>query len=160
VLVPTPDEDDLTAILTRTTGQPPSTPAAVLTRADVLELRTLCRDVVVAEPVLRYAARLVGASAPDAPLATPLVKRALRLGAGVRGAQALILAGKAVALLEGRGHVSFADLERTAKPVLRHRLLRSFEGEADGISADRVVEELLASVPARPAAVERAVQGN
>jgi len=160
VLVPAPSEDDLTRILLRTTGQPAGAPPRVLLSSDVLELRTLCRDVAVAEPVLRYAARLVGASAPEAPSASPLVRRALRLGAGVRGAQALVLAGKAVALLEGRSHVSFADLARTAKPVLRHRLLRSFEGEADGISADRVIEELIASVPARPEAVERAVQGN
>jgi MoxR-like ATPase len=160
VLVPAPSEDELTAILARTTGRPGAAPARVLVRSAVLELRALCRDVVVAEPVLRYAARLVGASAPDAPHATPLVRRGLRLGAGVRGAQALILAGKAVALLEGRAHVSFADLTRTAKPVLRHRLLLSFEGEADGVSTDRAIEELVASVPARPEAVERAVQGN
>jgi len=87
------------------------------------------------------------------------VKRAARLGAGVRGAQSLILAAKAVALLEGRGHVSFADVQRTAKPALRHRILRSFEGEADAIGVDAVIDELVASVPARPEAVERAVQG-
>jgi len=160
VLVPAPSEDDLTQILMRTTGRPTPTPERVLARSAVLELRALCRDVVVAEPVLRYEARLVGASAPEASHATPLVRRALRIGAGVRGAQALILAGKAVALLDGRAHVSFADLARTAKPVLRHRLLLSFEGEADGVSPDRVIEELVASVPARPEAVERAVQGN
>jgi MoxR-like ATPase len=160
VLVPAPGEDDLTRILVRTTGQPVPPPARVLERGHVLELRTLCRDVVVAEPVLRYAARLVGASAPDAPHASPLVRRALRLGAGVRGAQALVLAGKAVALLEGRSHVSFADLARTAKPVLRHRLLRSFEGEADGITTDRVVEELIETVSTRPEAVQSAVLGN
>jgi len=160
VLVPAPSEDELTAILARTTGRPAATPSRVLVRSAVLELRALCRDVVVAEPVLRYAARLVGASAPDAAHASPLVRRALRLGAGVRGAQALILAGKAVALLGGRAHVSFADLTRTAKPVLRHRLLLSFEGEADGITTDKVIEELVANVPSRPEAVERAVQGN
>jgi MoxR-like ATPase len=160
VLVPAPSEDELTTILVRTTGQPGPAPERVLVRSAVLELRSLCRDVVVAEPVLRYAARLVGASAPDSPQATPLVRRALRLGAGVRGAQALILTAKAVALLGGRAHVSFADLARTAKPVLRHRLLRSFEGEADGVTPDRVIEELVANVSARPEAVERAVQGN
>jgi MoxR-like ATPase len=160
VQVPAPSEDELTEILVRTTGQPPTAPPRVLQSTEVLELRSLCRDVAVAEPVLRYAARLVGASAPDSPHASPLVRRSLRLGAGVRGAQALVLAGKAVALLSGRSHVSFADLARTAKPVLRHRLLRSFEGEADGISPDRVIEELVANVPTRPEAVERAVQGN
>jgi MoxR-like ATPase len=160
VLVPAPSEDELTQILVRTTGQPAAPPARVLERKDVLELRTLCRDVVIAEPVLRYAARLVGASAPESAQASALVRRALRLGAGVRGAQALVLAGKAVALLEGRSHVSFADLVRTAKPVLRHRMLRSFEGEADGITTDRVIEELVGSVPTRPDAVQSAVLGN
>jgi MoxR-like ATPase len=108
--------------------------------------------------VLDYAARLVSATSPDSSEASPLVKRAVRYGAGVRGAQALVLAAKAVALLEGRGHVAFADLQRTALPVLRHRVLRSFEGEAEGISTDRVIGELVESVAARPEAVERAVR--
>ena len=159
VLVPTPAEDDLTEILSRTTGPEAPPPGRVLERREVIMLRALCRDVAVAEPVLRYAARLVGASAPDGVSATPLARRALRLGAGVRGAQALILAAKAVALLAGRGHVSFEDVARTARPVLRHRLLRSFEGEADGITPDRIIDELVQNVPARPEAVERAAQG-
>src|SRR5262245_5446775 len=159
VLVPTPAEDDLTQILARTTGQVATPSARVLEQREVIALRALCRDVAVAEPVLRYAARLVGASAPDAESATPLARRAVRLGAGVRGAQALVLAAKAVALLAGRGHVSFEDVARTARPVLRHRLLRSFEGEADGITPDRIIDELVAEVPMRPEAVQRAVQG-
>jgi MoxR-like ATPase len=159
VLVPAPTQDELTLILERTTGQPPAMPGRVLAQSDVLELGALCRDVAVAEPVLRYAARLVGASSPDGSGATPLVKRAVRFGAGVRGAQSLILAAKSVALLEGRGHVAFGDVQRTAKPVLRHRILRSFEGEADGISTDQIVEELVAAVPTLPEAVEKAVQG-
>jgi MoxR-like ATPase len=159
VLVPTPAEDDLTEILGRTTGREKAAPPRVLDQREVIDLRALCRDVAVAEPVLRYAARLVGASAPDSPSATPLAQRAVRLGAGVRGAQALVLAAKAVALLDGRGHVSFDDVGRTTRPVLRHRLLRSFEGEADGITPDRIIDELVASVPARPQAVERAAQG-
>jgi len=77
----------------------------------------------------------------------------------VRGAQSLVLAAKAVALLEGRAHVSFADLQKTAAPVLRHRILLSFEGEADGVSCDQLIRELLSGVPTRPQAVERAVQG-
>jgi MoxR-like ATPase len=159
VLVPAPSEDVLTEILSRTTGKATAPPGAVLDQRQVLELRELCREVEVSGPVLRYAARLVNASNPDANEATPLVKRAVRYGAGVRGAQSLVLAGKAVALMQGRGQVSFADVTRTAKPVLRHRILRSFEGEADGISVDQVIDELVASVPARPDAVERLVQG-
>jgi MoxR-like ATPase len=159
VQVPQPSEDDVTRILIRTTGREGDLPARVLQKADVLDLRTLCRDIAVAEPVLRYASRLIGASNPDAPSATSLVRRGVRLGAGVRGAQALVLAGKAVALLDGRAQVSFADVARTAKPVLRHRILRSFEGEADGITQDQIIDELVASVGSRPDSVERAVQG-
>jgi MoxR-like ATPase len=158
VLVPQPSEDDVTRILTRTTGRASELPGPVLDHATVVDTRRLCRDVAVAEPVLRFAARLVGASNPESPSATPLVRRGLRLGAGVRAAQALVLGGKAVALLDGRPQVSFADVLRTAKPVLRHRVLRSFEGEADGISPDQIVDEIVQSVPMRPEGVERAVQ--
>jgi len=160
VSVPAPSEDELTEILARTTGKPVAEPERVLTRQDVRELQILCREVAVAEPVLRYAARLVSASSPENASSPALVRRAVRYGAGVRGAQSLVLAAKAVALLEGRAHVAFADLQRTAEPVLRHRILLSFEGEADGVSTDQVVRELIASVPTRPQAVERAVQGS
>ena len=159
VLVPAPSEDVLTEILARTTGKAGGSPSPVLEQNQVLELRSLCREIEVSSAVLRYAARLVNASNPDAAEATPLVKRAVRFGAGVRGAQSLVLAGKAVALMQGRGQVSFADVTRTAKPVLRHRILRSFEGEADGIAVDAVIDELVSNVPARPDAVERIVQG-
>jgi len=156
VLVPNPTEEEMTEILVRTTGHERGEPERVLTSEEVLQLRSLCRDVAVAEPVLRYAARLVGASDPDSPGAPDLARRALRYGAGVRGAQSLVLAAKASALLEGRAHVSFADIQRVAKPVLRHRMIRSFEGEADGITTDAVTEALIQHVPARPAEVEKA----
>ncbi len=153
VNVPNPSEEELCEVLVRTTGRAPSAPPRVMGQAEVLELRALCRDVVLAEPVLRFAARLVRASDPTAPDAPDLVKRALRFGAGVRGAQSLVLAAKAVALCEGRAHVAFEDIARVAKPALRHRLIRSFEGEADGVTTDAVIDVLLAAVPARPANV-------
>ncbi len=156
VMVPNPTEEEMTEILVRTTGHERGTPERVLTSEEVLQLRSLCRDVAVAEPVLRYAARIVGASDPGNPGAPELVRRALRYGAGVRGAQSLVLAAKASALLEGRAHVAFADIQRVAKPVLRHRMIRSFEGEADGITTDAVTEALVEHVPARPAEVEKA----
>ena len=158
VIVGSPSEDELVSILARTTGQPPSAPSPVLSRDQVLELRALCREVIVAEPVLRYASRLVGASAPEHDGAPELVRRAVRYGAGVRGGQALVLAAKAVALLEGRAQVAFADIARVALPVLRHRIIRSFEGEADGIGTDQIVEQLVATVQRRPAPVERVLQ--
>jgi MoxR-like ATPase len=155
VIVPNPTEDELCAVLARTTGRGQGAPPRVLGQSGVLALRTMCRDVAVAEPVLRYAARLVGASDPAAAAAPDVVKRAIRYGAAVRGGQSLVLAAKAVALCEGRAHVSFADVARVAKPALRHRMIRSFEGEADGVTTDAVIDALLASVPARPADVAR-----
>jgi MoxR-like ATPase len=159
VVVRSPDEAGLKVILAKTTGRELPLPGPVLGAADVLELRALCRDIVVAEPVLEYAARLTMASSPESERASALVKRAVRYGAGVRGAQALVLTGKAVALLAGRSHVAFKDIEAVALPVLRHRILRSFEGEADGIVPDQVITELLAAVGTLPEPVERAARG-
>jgi MoxR-like ATPase len=160
IVVHSPSEDQLTDILRLTTGAAVPPPARVISQAQVLELRSLCREVQVAEPVLRYAARLVAASDPAASSAPELVRRAVRYGAGVRGAQALVLAGKAIALLEGRAQVAFEDVRRAAAPVLRHRILRSFEGEADGTTTERVIAELLKSVEALPAAVADAARAN
>jgi MoxR-like ATPase len=157
VVVHAPDEAQLKVILQKTTGHPSDPPGRVLDAGAVLGLRALCRDVLVAEPVLDYAARLVSASAPEHARAVPLVRRAVRYGAGVRGAQALILAAKARALLEGRPHAAFADVQKAAKPVLRHRILRSFEGEADGIATDAVIDQLLEQISVRPESVERAL---
>jgi len=163
VVVPSPTEDEMTEILSRTTGRERGDPPRVLARDELLGLRALCRDVAVAEPILRYASRLVRASDPaasgrDTPGAPDLVRRGLRFGAGVRGAQSLVLAAKAVALLDGRAHVAFSDVQRVARPVLRHRLIRSFEGEADGITTDQIVDALVAAVPTRPEAVQQALR--
>jgi MoxR-like ATPase len=160
VLVESPSAADFTQILARTTGAPSPPPERVLGRDDVLSLRALCREIEVAEPVLAYAARLVTASDPASPDAPELVRRSVRFGAGVRGGQSLILAGKAIALLEGRAQVSFDDVRRAAAPVLRHRLLRSFEGEADGVTTDRVVAALLEHVATLPTNVAQAVQAS
>jgi MoxR-like ATPase len=157
VLVPSPSEDEMTEIIARTTGRDRGDPPRVLARDELLALRALCRDIAIAEPVMRFASRLVRASDPETAAAPDLVKRALRFGAGVRGAQSLALAAKAVAMLDGRAHVAFADVQRVAKPVLRHRLIRSFEGEASGVTTDQVVEELVRAVPSRPQPVEQAI---
>lgn len=147
VLVPSPSEDEMTQILERTTGHAPERVEVVLSRGELLELMATCRDVAAAEPVLRFAARLVGASDPSSKAAPAVVRSAIRFGAGVRGAQSLVLAAKAVSLLDGRANISFADIARVARPVLRHRLIRSFEGEADGVTTDDVITSLLEAVP-------------
>ena len=154
VLVPAPTEDELCGVLTRTTARENATPPRVMGAAEIIELRALCRDVAVSDAVVRYAARLTRATDPGHPAAPPLARRAIRYGAGVRGAQSLILAAKAVALSAARPHVAFEDVARVALPALRHRLIRSFEGEADGVATDDVVRACLEAIPARSAAVE------
>ncbi len=160
VLVPNPSEDELCQVLTRTTGREGTAPPKVMGREGVMQLRAMCRDVQIAEPIVRYAARLIGASDPAGTSAPDLVKRSLRFGAGVRGAQSLVLGAKAVALCEGRANVSFNDIAKVAKPALRHRLIRSFEGEADGVTTDAVVDALLTAVPTRPANVDAERRAN
>jgi MoxR-like ATPase len=158
IVVPSPSEDELCAIIERTTTNANDRSEALLDAEELLAWRGYCRQVAVAEPVVRYAARLVTASSPDSDTAPDIVKRAVRYGAGVRGAQALVLAAKAAALLDGRAHVGFEDVARVALPALRHRLIRSFEGEADGVTTDAVIDALLGHVMSRPVEVERAVR--
>ena len=153
ILVPQPDEDTLVGILERTTGNATSEVPKVIDGAKLLAMRALVRDVKLAEPLLRYIARLVRGSDPSLPTAAPSAKKLLRYGAGVRAGQSLALAAKVAALFAGREHVSFADLRRVALPSLRHRLIPSFEAEADGVSTDTIVERLLAEVPEVPASV-------
>jgi len=159
VIVRSPSEDELVRILSRTTAAAAAEPERVLGRADVMELRALCREIAIAEPVMRYAARLVAASDPTSPDASQTVRTGVRYGASVRGAQALVLAAKAVALFEGRAHVAFADIVKVALPTLRHRIIRSFEGEASGLTEDAIVRSIVEAVPSRPEAVERAARG-
>ncbi len=159
VRIPAPDEETLVRIVEATTGRGAGEAAAVLDAGGVLAMRALCRRVPVADPLVRWAARLVRATAPDEADAAPAARKYLRYGAGVRGAQSLVLAAKAQALLEGRAHVSFGDLRGAAAPALRHRLILNFEGEAAGVTTDAVIEEALAHLPALPPEVARLDRG-
>jgi MoxR-like ATPase len=141
-----PKEQDEVEILRSTTGNQAVVLDAVLNARQALALQRLTRDVACAEPALRYAASLARATRPDDPTATALVKRYVRWGAGPRAGQALVLGAKANALLSGRLHVAPEDIRRVAAPVLRHRVLPNFAAEGEGISADRIVEDVLGSV--------------
>jgi MoxR-like ATPase len=143
-----PDEEDEVAILRRTTAGDPPPITPVLGAAEALALQALVREVAAADPVLRYAARLVRATRPDDPHAPATVQRYVRWGAGPRAGQALILGAKAHALLDGRDAADVRDVQRVARPVLRHRVLPNFAADAEGVAAERIVDELLAQVPA------------
>jgi MoxR-like ATPase len=148
-----PDEREEIAILRETTGAdvPPLIP--VLSPADAIALQRLVRDVPAAEPALRYAAALVRATRPDAPGAPAIVTRYVRWGAGPRAGQALILGAKAHAVLAGRLAIAPSDIQRVALPVLRHRVLVNFAAEAEGVSAERIVTELLGAIPEPTSAI-------
>jgi MoxR-like ATPase len=141
-----PQAEDEVSILRATTGSAGERLAPALDAEQALALQRMVRDIPAAEPVLRYAASLVRATRPDDPTATAEVKRYVRWGAGPRAGQALILGAKAHALLAGRAAVSPSDVRRVAMPVLRHRVLPSFAAEAEGVSSERVITDLLERV--------------
>jgi len=93
--------------------------------------------------VQAYAVEVVLATHPDSEKTAPLAKRYVRYGASPRGAQALVLAAKIFALLDGRYHVAKADIQRAAADALRHRIIMNFEGEAEGKTSDEVIAEIL-----------------
>ncbi len=140
-------EDEEVRVVTRTTGAAPAPPAQVLGGAEIVEIQQLVRQVVVAEEIARYAVRLVDASRPGRQSDHEFVRQWVKWGAGLRASQSLILAGKARALMLGRYHVSVADIQALAAPVLRHRVIPNFYAESERVTADNLVERLLAAVP-------------
>jgi MoxR-like ATPase len=138
-----PSHQDLHAILERTTGWEAPAIAPVLDREGVLELRRLAMDVPVAPHVRDYAVRLLEATHPDRPGSPESTRRYIRYGASPRGAQAMILGAKVRAVLGGRFAVSSEDIRSVVKPALRHRVIRNFEGEAEGVPTDRLLDEIV-----------------
>lgn len=145
--VPFPNRDELHSILERTTGEAMGERAAVLHREDVLTMQKLVRQVPVAKHVTDYAIRLLQATHPDGPDCPDIVKRFVRFGGSPRGAQSVLLASKIRALFEGRFAASIDDVKKVALPALRHRVLLNFEGEAEGIKTDQVLQEIIKTIP-------------
>jgi len=144
-----PSEEAMHAILDRTTQNTAPGVSRIVDGPALLEMRQVARAVPIAKPVQSYAIRLTLGTHPDSPYATPLVKRYVRYGASPRASQALVLAGKIQALIRGQAFVSADDIRAVALPALRHRILLNFEGEADEVSTDAIVQELLAGVAAQ-----------
>ena len=141
-------EDDEVRVVTQTTGGEPEALARVLDGDEILAAQRLVRRVPVAEEVARYAVRLVDASRPGQPHTPDFVGKWVKWGASLRASQALVLGGKARALMQGRYHVSVADVRALAPAVLRHRIVTNFYAESDEVDADEVVARLLETVPA------------
>ncbi len=148
-----PDARELSDILDLTTGTRQAELKAVCDGPTLLEMNRLAREVVAAEPVRDYAARLVLATHPELPNAHAQVKRLVRFGASPRGGQTLLLAGKVRALMQGRFNLAFEDIQAVAASALRHRLILSFEGEAEGVKTDQIIAELIQALPVEAAAL-------
>jgi MoxR-like ATPase len=149
--VPFPEQDELVEIAHRTTGAQDPTAEAVAQGSSIVDMQDLARGVPIAEHVVEYGARLLKASHPDDPGAPKDVARAVRYGASPRGLQAMILAGKIFALLDGRFNASQDDLRQAAMPALRHRLILNFDAQAEGVTTDEVIQSLLDQIVPQPA---------
>jgi len=143
VLVDYPSADEEFEIMKRTTSAPEAPPEAVLTGDEIMRLQQIVRRVPIADHVTRYAMKLTRSTRHRTAEAPDFIKEWLSWGAGPRACQYLILGGKARALLKGRHHVSTEDIDAVAKPVLRHRIITNFNAEAEGVTADKIVERLL-----------------
>ncbi len=141
-------EDDEVRVVSETTGVERQSPDRVMDGRDIMDFHHTIRQVLVAEEVARYAVRLSSASRPGAQKPIDFIQKWVKWGAGLRASQALILAGKARALMHGRHHVSVKDIQALAPPIFRHRVIPNFYAEAEGITTDRIVQQLLETVPA------------
>lgn len=142
VVVPFPTEAELRAIVTRTTGEALPRPNVVTERAELLELLELVRAIPVPTHVVDQVVRIVLRTHPEHADAPPSIRKYVKVGASPRGAQALLLASKIRALLEGRVTAASDDVRASLAPTLRHRVLLNFEGEADRVDVDRLLSEL------------------
>jgi MoxR-like ATPase len=150
--------DEMATILDRTTRNEWPQPAKVMEGEEIRQWQTLVREVLVAPPVQDYAIRLVLATHPQGEFAPEETNKFIRCGASPRGAQAMVLAGKVRALLEGRYNVSFEDIRRVYLPALRHRILLNFEAQAENIASDTVLMNILNEVKEKGAELAPAVR--
>ncbi|WP_334073703.1 MULTISPECIES: MoxR family ATPase [Paenibacillus] len=141
-----PSPEELKEIVRRTTSAAPPVPDRRTSVADLLEIRQVAKEVLLADEVLDYGIRLLMMTHPEEQAAPETVRNYVRFGSGPRGIQSIIAAAKVRAISKGRLHVSTGDIAAVAVPSLRHRLFLNFEGQAMGISTDTIVEEILAAL--------------
>jgi MoxR-like ATPase len=146
LLVGPPSVDQIEEIVDRTTGEEPPVVTAVADARRILEMRGLARWTPIDRDLRRLVALLVAATHPDHERAPEAVRRLVRYGSSPRGAQALVLAAKVHALISGRSEVAREDLRAMAPATLRHRLILNYQGQAENVCPDRLIEEVLGAV--------------
>ena len=152
ILVTYPTREELSRIVDRTIQREEQAPVAVMDRDAILEVRSVCREVLVAPHVREYAVRLVLATQPDQQEAHPLARSYVRYGSSPRGAQALVECGRVLALMRGRFHLSAEDIRAVAPAVLRHRIILNFDAHADGQTPETILPAIIQDVTAEAAA--------
>src|SRR6476469_5338287 len=148
ILVTYPSRDELNRIVERTIQREEEVPVAVLDRDTILEVRSVCREVMVAPHVQEYVIQLVMATQPEQKEAHELSRKYVRYGSSPRGAQALVECGRVNALMKGRFHLSIDDVTKVAPAVLRHRIILNFDAHADGQTPESILTAIIKGVPA------------
>jgi len=151
ILVCYPTHAELNRIVERTIAREEETPMPVMDRDSILEVRSVCREVLVAPHVQEYAIQLVMATQPDQKEAHELAKKYVRYGSSPRGAQALVECGRVRALIRGRVHLSVEDIQAVAASVLRHRIILNFDAHADGQTPETILNAVIKTVTAQTA---------
>jgi MoxR-like ATPase len=149
ILVTYPSRDELNRIVDRTVQPELETPVAVMDREAILDVRGVCREVLVAPHVRDYAIHLVMATQPEQSEAHELARKYVRYGSSPRGAQALVECGRVRALMRGRFHLSTEDIEHVAHAVLRHRIILNFDAHADGQTPETILASIIKGVTAQ-----------
>ena len=140
-----PDEDELVRILDRSTGAQDAHVSPVLNTDRLMEMQSLVRAIPVAPSLTRYVVRLLRATHPNNEESPEKIRRFVRAGASPRGAQAILLAARVRCALDQRLTPSVEDIRHVLKPALRHRVILNFEGEAEGIRVDQLLDQIISS---------------
>jgi MoxR-like ATPase len=152
ILVTYPTREELNKIVERTIQREDVQVRPVLDRDAIVEVRSVCREVMVAPHVQEYAIQLVMATQPEQKEAHEAARKYIRYGSSPRGAQALVECGRVLALMRGRYHLSIEDIQQVARAVLRHRIILNFDAHADGETPESVLNTIIQGVTAHAAA--------
>jgi MoxR-like ATPase len=152
ILVTYPSREELNRIVDRTIQREDVSVEPVLDRDEILEVRSICREVLVAPHVQEFAIQLVMATQPEQAEAHEFAKKYVRYGSSPRGAQALVECGRVLALMRGRFHLSIEDITAIAPAVLRHRIILNFDAHADGQTPETIISAVIRGVAASAAA--------
>jgi MoxR-like ATPase len=152
ILVKYPSRAELSRIVERTIQREEEVPSPVMDREAILEVRSVCREVLVAPHVQEYAIALVMATQPEQKEAHELARKYVRYGSSPRGAQSLVECGRVLALMRGRFHLSIEDIKHLAHAVLRHRIILNFDAHADGQTPETILDAVVEGVTAHASA--------